>query len=77
MHFLMFLKVNNVNNYNHITYGIFDECAPVVKLVELYASGEHPLLCLCCPARLVGPGCTLPLCEASYVTDVFISHQLY
>ena len=42
---------------------IFNECAPVVKLVEIYASGEHLPLCLCCPARSVGPGCALPLCE--------------
>ena len=41
---------------------IFDEYAPVVKLVELYASGEPFPLCVCCPARLVGPGCALPLC---------------
>ena len=58
--------MNNVNNYNHNTnkmHEIFDECAPVVKLVELYASSEHLPLCLCCPDRLVCSGCALPLCE--------------
>ena len=50
---------------------ISDECARVVKLVELYASGEHRPLCLCFPTRLVGPGCDLPLCEGySYVSDM-------
>ena len=39
-----FLKVSNVNKYNHITNKmdeIFNECIPVVKLVEPYASCEH------------------------------------
>ena len=63
-----------MNNYNYITnkmHQISDECVPVVKLVELYASGEHRPLCLCFPAKLVGPGCDLPLCEGySYVSDM-------
>ena len=36
--------MNNVNDYNYITnkmHEIFDECLPMVKLAELYVSGEH------------------------------------
>ena len=55
------LKVNN--NYNLTTnkmHELFDECVPLVILVELYASGKHLPLCLCCPDRFVAPGCALP-----------------
>ena len=47
MHFLMLLKVNNVNNYNHVAHYYkmheSNKCAPVpaVKLDELDTSGEH------------------------------------
>ena len=65
MHFLMFLEVNNMNKYNHITNKMheIDKCVLVVKLAEQDISAEHLLLCLSCLARLVGPSCAQPLCE--------------
>ena len=41
--------MNNVNDYNYITnkmHEIFDKCVPMVKLAELYASGEHDSIVL-------------------------------
>ena len=49
-------------------FEIFDDCVPVAKLVELYASGEHLPLCLCYPDKLVGSGCACHFVKASYTT---------
>lgn len=52
---------------------IFDDCAAMVKLVEVYASSKHLLSCLCSPARLVGLGCAchFPLKTIRQCTQTF------
>ena len=47
---------------------------PVVKLVELYASDEYLPLCLYCADTLIGPDCTLPLCEGYSYATVYIHY---